>query len=75
MKEKITNYINEIASEKGVNVHSETDLYDSGILDSMEIILFLTFLDEEMDIKIDFTDLNFEHFKTIDSIISWLEKR
>lgn len=73
MKEKIIEYFNEVAMEKGVRVNNSMDLYECGILDSMEIILFLTFMNEKLDIKIDFSDLDFENFRSIDSILKWLE--
>lgn len=40
-------------------------------MDSMEIILFLTYLDEKLNIKINLSDLNFENYKTIHSIRLW----
>ncbi len=75
MREKIIDYINEIALEKGIEADHNTNLFDNGILDSMEIILFLNFLEEELGLKIEYTDLNFENFYTIDSIMAWIEKR
>ena len=75
MEEKIVDYINNIASEKGIAVDRTMDLYDNGILDSMEVILLLNFLDEELNIKFAFPDLKFENFKTIDTILAWIEKR
>lgn len=74
MKDEIINYIQEVAFEKDVEVEDDIDLFASGIFDSMEIILFLTFLDEKLNIKFEFSDLNFENFQTIDSILNWIEK-
>lgn len=74
MEKEIREYINEIASEKGVKIDDNMDLYECGIMDSMETILFLTFLNEKMHIKIDFSDLDFENFKSIKSILKWTVK-
>lgn len=73
MREEIIIYINEVASEKGVEVNNTTDLYEYGILDSMEIILFLTYLDEKLNIKFDFSDMDAENFRTIDTILNWVK--
>lgn len=71
MEKKIIDYVEKIAADKGIEVDENTNLYDCGIMDSMEIILFLTYLDEKLNIKINLSDLNFENYKTIHSIRLW----
>ncbi len=74
MEEEIRAYINSIASEKGVEIDDNIDLYKCGVMDSMEMILFLTFLNEKLHIKIDFSDLDFENFISVNAITKWLAK-
>lgn len=74
MEKKIIDYVKEVAANKGIAVDENTNLYDCGIMDSMEIILFLTYLDEKLNITINRSDLNFENYKTIHSIRLWFRK-
>lgn len=74
MEKKIIDYINKVAADKGIVVDETTNLYDSGIMDSMEIILFLSYLDEKLNIKIYLSDLDFENFKSLQSIQVWFHK-
>lgn len=68
----IVQYVKKIALNKGIRIDKNTDLFECGIFDSLEIVKFLTYL-EEIGINLTFEDLNFEHFQSIDSIISWLK--
>lgn len=72
MQQKIIGYFKEIASEKDIEIDNSTDLFESGVLDSMEIIVFLTFLNEELQISIEYADLDFENFKSINLILDWI---
>lgn len=74
MEKEIREYIYDIASEKGVEIDENTNLYECGVMDSMETILFLTFLNEKLHIKIDFSDLDFENFISISAINKWVAK-
>lgn len=74
MKEKVQEYINKIALEKGIKVESETDLFAENILDSMEIILLLSYLQDEFQIEFSPEDLQYENYQTISSIVKWLDE-
>lgn len=71
--QRIKKYIEGLAFEKNFKINESTNLYDSGVFDSLAIIEFLTFLDEEMNVSIDMDDLDFENFETLDSILKWLK--
>ena len=46
----------------------ETDLIDSGLLDSLVLVELLLHLEEEFDIDVTVVDLNIEDFRTVRSI-------
>lgn len=73
MEKKIEQYVTKVAVEKGISVNHNTDLFESGVFDSLEIIEFLTYLEEELQISFEFDDLNFEYFQTIDAIVQWMD--
>lgn len=73
MENKVKQYIMKAASEKGITVDHNTDLFESGVFDSLEIIEFLTYLEEELRISFEWDDLNYENFQSMDTIIQWIE--
>lgn len=74
IKKEISEYIYKFANIKSIEVTEETDLFDVGLLDSLGIIMLLTYLNESLNINISLEDLKIENFKTISSIIDLVEK-
>ena len=74
MEQKIREYVENIASEKGVKINDDTDLFESGILDSLGIISLLTYLQEEFKIIFKMDDLDFSNYQNIKEIVNWLQK-
>lgn len=72
MEQKILEFINKIASEKGITVERDTDLFGNHVLDSLEIITLLTYLQDELGIEFAPEDLKFDNFQSVDSILKWL---
>lgn len=75
MEHKISEYICSIASKKGVDIDQDTDLFETGILDSLQIIMFLTFLQDEFGIDFSNNELSFENFKSINTICKWIANK
>ena len=46
----------------------DTDLLESGILDSMALVELLAALEQEFGIRVNVVDLDFEHFRSMASI-------
>lgn len=74
IKKEISEYIYKFANIKSIEVTEKTDLFDVGLLDSLGIIMLLTYLNESLNINISLEDLKIENFKTISSIIDLVEK-
>ncbi len=73
MEQKILEFINRIADQKGIVVERETDLFEDSILDSMEIITLLTYLQDEFQIEFAPEDLQYDNFQSVASILQWIE--
>lgn len=75
MENDIYKYIEKIALTKGVSIDSDTNLFDTGILDSLEIITLLTYLQDNEGLLFSPDDLQYENFQTINKIINWVKNR
>ena len=69
--------ITALFSEKlNVQVSSvETDLIDSGLVDSLTFVEFLAQLEKEFGIQVSLEDLEIEHFRTISRIASFIASK
>ena len=75
MYDLIKQFISTISYDKGVNIDDGTDLFETAILDSMSIISLLTLLQEKTGLTFSPDDLQVENFKSIDSIMAWIERK
>ena len=73
MEEKIFEFVRKIAEKKGDTITEETNLYEEGIIDSLEIISLLSFMQSELNITFSPEDLKFENFETVKSITDWVK--
>ncbi len=73
MEEKIFDFIQKIAEKKGDTITKDTNLYEEGIIDSLEILSLLSFIQEEFGISFTPDDLKFENFDSVNSILEWLK--
>lgn len=48
-------------------------LFEAGILDSLSFVTFISKIEKNLQIKIDLSKINFDDFKTINTIVSYLE--
>lgn len=72
MRNNVINILNRIRPE--FDFKDEVNFIENGLLDSFDIIVLITQLDEEFNISIDGTDIVPENFSNIDSIILLLKK-
>ena len=71
MEDKILAHVVGIGRKKGEFVDRDTDLFESGILDSLEVISLLLYLQEEFDTVFSPDDLQFENYQSVNKIIKW----
>jgi acyl carrier protein len=68
--------VKEIAAGRGIeSVAHDEDLLASDILDSLGIMELVAFLEEKEGIQIADDDLTPENFQTVDSIVSFVERK
>lgn len=59
----------------GDGLELTADLIGSGMLDSLELSVFLTYLEQEFDIDISAADVTPEHFGTVASTVAFLKEK
>jgi len=68
--------VSELFSRMHVAVPSvETDLFDSGILDSQKLVELLFFIEQDFQTPIDIQDFEIENFRCIEKIAALLIQR
>lgn len=58
----------------GVDFEGKTDLFESGVLDSMSIIMLASEINDEYDIDIQVTDITPENFNSAESILAMIRR-
>lgn len=72
IKNKVVNILCEVNPKIQDNI--ETDLLESGILDSFEIVNIVMELEGEFGIEIEPEDIEPDNFKTVEAIVKLIEK-
>jgi acyl carrier protein len=72
MKAKVISILNEIRPE--FNFADDVNYIEEGMLDSFDIVILVTALEERFGITIDGMDILPENFATSDSIVKLLNK-
>jgi len=75
VEQSILGHIREIAAASNVAVTRETGLLDSGLLDSINLVGLIQFLEEKFSIKIPDSDIGADLFTSPETLISYVEKR
>jgi acyl carrier protein len=53
----------------------DTDLYETGVLDSMAFVELLAFLEKEFEVRVGLNDLEIDNFRTIRKIAKFVLER
>ncbi len=53
----------------------DTDLQESGLLDSLTTLSLISFLEESFKIQLDPADINAEAFRTVDAIVALVSEK
>jgi acyl carrier protein len=74
---EIVAYLQGVVAESGnsLTVTSETELLETGLLDSINLVRLVQFLEERFGIRISDADLGVELFATPAAISSYVEQR
>jgi acyl carrier protein len=63
----------EILSKNKVNDKDQIIFGDGALLDSLNILHILIFIENEFNIKIDYNDLSRENFNTVNKIVEYVK--
>jgi acyl carrier protein len=77
VKEDIRQYILRefLPGEKATNLRDDTLLRETGIVDSMGILLLVRFIEQELAIEIESRELRLEDFSSIDCIMAFVDRK
>jgi acyl carrier protein len=75
MKDRLKRYVSEqLLSDRGLAIHDDDDLLDSGI-DSVGMMSLVLFIEEEWQVAVPPEDVVLENFQSIAAIESYLRTR
>jgi acyl carrier protein len=75
MKDRLKRYVSEqLLSDRGLAIHEDDDLLDSGI-DSVGMMSLVLFIEEEWQVAVPPEDVVLENFQSIAAIESYLRTR
>jgi acyl carrier protein len=75
IEQSIMNHIREVAAGSSVTVTRDTGLLDTGLLDSINLVGLIQFLEEKFALKIADSDMGPELFESPASLIAYVERR
>jgi acyl carrier protein len=68
--------VGEIAAGRGIStIAHDSDMLSDGIIDSLGITELISFLERRYGIKVDDDDIDAENFRSIDSIVTFVEQK
>jgi len=73
IEEKITNFLSNFISEDLLD--RETDIFESGYVNSLFIMQLLLYIEEEFDIRVDNEDMSPRYFNKIVNIVDFIQSK
>ena len=75
VEQSILNHIRDVAAASEVKVDRETGLLETGLLDSINLVGLIQFLEEHFAIRIPDSDIGADLFTSPATLIAYVEKR
>jgi len=75
VEQSILDHIREVAAASQVKVERDTGLLETGLLDSINLVGLIQFLEERFAIRIPDSDIGADLFESPATLISYVEKR
>jgi len=75
MKDKIRKFIVEVCLKNKRTIEDDDSLFDKGIVDSVELLELVAFLEKEFGISIVVADISVAHFDTVNLIEQYGRKK
>ena len=69
-------FINDAVSlDPGIVVDAATDLLLTGLVDSLGVVQIVSWMETELDITVEPTDVVLEHFQTVDAMATFVHRK
>jgi acyl carrier protein len=65
----------DVAAHDAEVVAADTDLLLTGLVDSLGVVRIVAWIEDELNIVIDPTDVTLENFQTIDRMVAYISRR
>ena len=75
VEQSILDHIRGVAAASNVNVDRDTGLLETGLLDSINLVGLIQFLEERFSIHIPDSDIGADLFESPATLVSYVEKR
>ena len=75
VEQSILDHIRGVAAASNVNVDRDTGLLETGLLDSINLVGLIQFLEERFSIRIPDSDIGADLFQSPATLVSYVEKR
>lgn len=73
--EEIITFINDELLDEPEDIGKDTSLFQDRILDSLNLVMLIGFLEEKFRIKIKTSEVSIEHLDTVAKMITFIEKK
>ena len=75
IEQSIMQHIQDVAATSQISVTRETGLLDTGLLDSINLVGLIQFIEDKFKIRIPDSDIGAELFASPASLITYVERR
>ncbi len=75
MEDKIMEFIIKNFMNGEGSLCEETNLFESGIVDSMGFILLLSFIEKELGVAVNMSEITIENFDSVRKIADFIRKK
>ncbi|MES0488480.1 MAG: acyl carrier protein [Leptospirales bacterium] len=74
--DQIIKYItDEILEDEDQVIDEQTSLFDGGVLDSLNLVTLISFLEDTHKIKIKSSEVTLENLNTVSNMINFIDKK
>ena len=75
MREQLLSFVNgDVSLDPSVEIVGDTDLLLTGLVDSVGLIEIVVWLEDEVGIEVDPTDVVLANFQTVDQMVALVER-
>ena len=75
IQEKVKKYIVEASLSDSSKINDDTQIFESGLLDSMGLLFLIEFLKENFNVDVNDDELNPQNFESINSIVAFVSNK